>query len=132
MVGHQGFDGFAGLGAFLDLVEDDEGFARCKLLLVVKLDVLQEGVNVFQIFIEPAFDSLSCLAEIDENVGIVFVLCEFLCNVTLTNTARTFNHKACSAVFLLLPLEEQVVYLSFHNHVSEVFREAGYTPFRDF
>ena len=64
---HQCFDRFAGFGAFLNLIEDNQRFARCELLLVVELDVLQERAYVLQVLLEPILNTLRSPAEINKD-----------------------------------------------------------------
>ena len=62
-------------------------------------------------------DSRRGIAEIDEDMGVVLVLSEFLDDVAFAYTACTLDQKCTLSHTLVFPLQQAIVNLSFHDMV---------------
>ena len=62
-------------------------------------------------------DPRSGITEIDEDMGLVFVLSEFLDDVTFAYAASTLDQECTLSHTLVFPLQQAIVNLSFHNMV---------------
>ncbi len=65
----------------------------------------KQHVQVVQVFVENLPYLRIVIAEIDYNVGFVFVLSKCLGNVTFPNTSWTVNQNGHFALSSLLPIE---------------------------
>ena len=62
-------------------------------------------------------DPRSCVTEIDEDIGLVFVLSEFLDDITFAYAASALDQECTLSHTLVFPLQQAIVDLSFHNMI---------------
>ncbi len=65
--------------------------------------------------------STSRFVKVYEDIRLVFILGEFLYNVTFTYAPRTLNKQCHFSVPFLLPIKELLIYFSLHSNVLCTF-----------
>ena len=74
----------------------------------------EERVKMLQIMAEHVFDIIIGLAEIYQNITLVFALGKLLRDVALADTARAVDQQSAPPGVFLLPLKQPIVDFSLH------------------
>ena len=125
MVLNQILDGLADFGGFLDLVEDDDGFALLQTDIVDELELKEETVAVIDVG-DSFLKFIGGIGKIHFYIRSVLVLGKFLCNGGLAHATGAFDEEGGTSIFGLLPFLELSIYLAskyafriFHfSHIS--------------
>ena len=105
---------FAGARELLHFVKDDKGISLYELGMCDAFKVKEESVQVIKILIEDPLQFHLRFTEIDKDIARIFVLGEFLNDVTFPHTTGTINQKRRCAIAFRFPLQKTIVDFSLH------------------
>ena len=132
-------DGCTGTGAELYFVEYDQGtgflafrLAWSKFLPEVKFQVHEKHIEVIQIKVEKLHYLRIYLAEVHQNVRLVFFACEFFHDIAFPYTPGSFYQKSSVALMILLPFQQFIVYLPSHNSRIRLYYLVNISPIQDY
>ena len=136
---NQVLDGCTGTGAELYFVEYDQGtgflafrLAGSKFPPEVKFQTHEKHIEVIQIKVEKLHYLRIYLAEVHQNVRLVFFACKFFHDITFPYTPGSFYQKGSITLMVFLPFQQFIIYLSFHNSPIHLYCLINISRIRDY
>ena len=83
---------------------------------VMCLQSLKERIKVFCFRFKKLPDVRHRLREINEDMALVFMLCEFLSYIALTDTPRPLDQQSARSLISDFPVKQLVIYFSSDLH----------------
>ena len=110
----QRLDRLTGTRELLHLVKDEQCVPLMKRHAVTARKFQEERVKMLQIMAEHVFDIIIDLAEIYQDIALIFALGKLLRDVALADTARAVDQQGAPPGVLLLPFKQPIVDFSLH------------------